>query len=284
MTSRSTPNTGITTAKSAGSRPPRSVQGPRVGPLLQQFQRVEADIGGRDQADVFVHDMNDLMRGDGRQLVVVQSVDQAAREDENGVLLPNAASECVERRTVDDADIRGRQPRRDRQRLDDTAQARLVLVVDEAEIRPAANGADMPSHLHREQDDAGDGDDRHPTDEVSCPPVERRMVGIEHRERQEERQHGEQMKRGDEPREQRDRTRVVAADVSVEPVHPHGAASTVRSELEGERLVDQHALDPEIERQPHVHLRQAANISCRGTGAALSHILRPPDCRSGARR
>ena len=30
------------------------------------------------------------------------------------------------------------------------------------------------------------------------------MVGIEHRERQEERQHGEQMKRGDEPREQRD--------------------------------------------------------------------------------
>ena len=52
------------------------------------------------------------------------------------------------------------------------------------------------------------------------------MVGIVHRERHDERQHGEQMKRGDEAREQRERTRVVAADVSVEPVHPHGAAST----------------------------------------------------------
>ena len=63
-------------------------------PRLQQFQRVEADIGGRDQADVSVHDMDDLVRRDGRQLVVVQSVDQPAREDENGVL----AAECRRRR------------------------------------------------------------------------------------------------------------------------------------------------------------------------------------------
>ena len=202
------------------------LQALRAGPRLQQFQRVEANIGGRDQADVSVHDMDDLVRRDGRQLVVVQSVDQTARENENGVLLPNAAGECVERRTVDDADIRGRQACRDRQRLDDTAEPRLVLIVDEAEIRPAANGADVPGHLHREQHGADDGDDRHPADEVSRPPVERRMVGIEHGERHDKRQHGEQMKRGDEAREQRKRTHVIAADVSVEPVHPHGAAST----------------------------------------------------------
>ena len=202
------------------------LQALRAGPRLQQLQRVEANIGGRDQADVAVHDMDDLVRRDGCQLVVVQSVDQPARENEHGVLLPDAAGECVERRTVDDADIGGRQARRDGQRLDDAAEPRLVVIVDEAEVRPAANGADVPSHLHGEQEGADDGDDRHPTDEISRPPVERRMVGIVHRERHNERQHGEQMKCGDEAREQRERTRVIAADVSVEPVHPHGAAST----------------------------------------------------------
>ena len=50
------------------------------------------------------------------------------------------------------------------------------------------------------------------------------MLRVEHGERHHERQHGEQMERGDEPREQRDRTHVVAADMAVEPVHPHGAA------------------------------------------------------------
>ena len=156
---------------------------PSAASQLQQFQRVETHIGRRDQADVAVHDMDDFVRCDGRQLVVVQSVDQPAREDENGVLLPNTAGECVERRTVDDADIRGRQACRDRQRLDDAAEPRLVVIVDEAEIRPAANGADVPSHLHDEQHGADDGNDRHPADEVSSPGVERRMVGIDHRER-----------------------------------------------------------------------------------------------------
>jgi hypothetical protein len=195
----------------------------RAGPRLQQFQRVEAYVGGRDQADVSVHDMDDLVRRDGCQLVVVQSVDQPAREDEHGILLPNTAGEGVERRTVD-GDIRDRQACRDCQRLDDAAEPRLVLVVDETEIRPATNGADVPPHLHDEQQGADDGDDRHPTDEVSRPPVERRMLGIVHGERHQKRQHGEQVKRRDERREQRERTHVIAADVSVKPVHPHGAA------------------------------------------------------------
>ena len=197
----------------------------RTGPRLQQPQRVEADIGGRDQADVAVHNVDDLVRGDGRKLVVVQTVNQPAREDENGVLLPDTASEGVECRTVDHADIGGRQARRDCQRLDDAAEPRLVLIVDEAEICPAANGADVPRHLHREQQGADDGDDRHPADEISRPTVERRMVGIEHGERHDEPQHGEQVKRRDEPREERERTHVIAADMPVEPVDPHGAAS-----------------------------------------------------------
>ena len=135
--------------------------------------------------------MDDLVRGDGRQLVVVQSVDQAAREDEHRVLLPNAAGEGVERRTVDDTDVGRRQAGRDCQRLDDAAEARLVLIVHETEVRSAANSANVPRHLHREQDGADDGEDRHPTDEVSGPPVERRMAGIDHRERHHQRQHGE---------------------------------------------------------------------------------------------
>jgi hypothetical protein len=52
------------------------------------------------------------------------------------------------------------------------------------------------------------------------------MVGIDHSERYHQRHHSEQMKRRDEPREQRDGTHVVAADVSVKPVHPHGATSS----------------------------------------------------------
>ena len=48
----------------------------------------EADIGGRDQADVAVDDVDDLMRDDGCQFVVVQPVDQPAREDEHRVLAP----------------------------------------------------------------------------------------------------------------------------------------------------------------------------------------------------
>jgi hypothetical protein len=150
---------------------------------------------------ISVHDVDDFVRCDRRQLVVVQSVDQPAREDENGVLLPDTAGECVERGTVDDADIRRRQACRDCQRLDDAAEPRLVVIVDEAEIRPAANGADVPRHLNREQDGADDGDDRHPTDEVSRPLVERRMVGIVHGERYNEPQCGEQVKRRDEARE-----------------------------------------------------------------------------------
>ena len=51
------------------------------------------------------------------------------------------------------------------------------------------------------------------------------MIGIVHGERYNEPQHGEQVKRRDEAREQRERTRVIAADMPVEPVHPHGAAS-----------------------------------------------------------
>jgi hypothetical protein len=197
----------------------------RAGPRLQQFQRVEANIGGRDQADVPVYDVDDFVRCDGGQLIVVQCVDQAAREDENRVLLPNAAGECVERRTVDDADLGGRQACRDCQRLDDTAEPRLVVIVDEAEVRSAANGANVPRHLHREQQGADDGNDRHPSDQVSRPPVERRVVWIVHGERHKERQRGEQVKRHDESREERERAHVIAADVSVEPVHLHGAAS-----------------------------------------------------------
>ncbi len=75
------------------------------------------------------------------------------------------------------------------------------MIVDEVEVRPAANGADVPCHLHGEQQGADDGDDRHPADEVSNPSVERRMIGIEHGERHHKRQHGKQMKRRDEPRE-----------------------------------------------------------------------------------
>ena len=128
MTRTSTTITGSRKAR-IGRRAGRvdPLQALRAGPRLQQLQRVEADIGGRDQANVSVHDVDDLVRCDGCQLVVVQSVDQTAREDENGVLLPDAAGECVERRTVDDADIRGRQACRDCQRLDDTAQPRLVV-------------------------------------------------------------------------------------------------------------------------------------------------------------
>nr|WP_235984080.1 hypothetical protein [Bradyrhizobium australiense] len=78
---------------------------PGAGPRLEQLQRVETDIGGRDQADVTVDDVDDFVRRDGRQFVVVQSVDQPAREDENGVLLSDTAGERVERRAVDDSDI-----------------------------------------------------------------------------------------------------------------------------------------------------------------------------------
>ena len=34
-----------------------------------------------------------------------------------------------------------------------------------------------------------------------------------------------------------------------------------RSEFERERLVDQHALDAEIEPRPHIHVEQAADIA-----------------------
>ena len=158
-------------------------------------------------------------------------------------MLPNAAGEGVERRTVDDADIGGRQAGRDCQRLDDAAEPRLVLIVDEAEIRPAANGADVPRHLHGEQHGADDGDDRHPTDEISGPSVERRMLGIEHGERHQKPQHGEQVKRRDEAREQRERTRVIAADVPVEPVHPHGAATHIRTNVNRSRALLEVALE-----------------------------------------
>ena len=172
------------------------------------------------------------MRSDGGELIVVQSVDQPAREDEHGVLLSDAAGEGVERRTVDDGDIRGHACC-DRQRLDDPAEPRLVVIVDEAEIRPAPNGADVPRHLHGEQKGADGSDDRHPANEISRPAVERRMVGIEHRERHQKRQHGEQLKRRDETRKQRERTHIIAADMPVEPVHPHGVASP----LSGQNLI-----------------------------------------------
>jgi hypothetical protein len=83
----------------------------------------------------------------------------------------------------------------------------------------------VPRHLHGEQQGADDGDDRHPTDEVSGPSVKRRMLGIVHGERHQKRQHGKQVKRHDEAREQRERTHVIAADVPVKSVHTHGAAS-----------------------------------------------------------
>jgi hypothetical protein len=95
------------------------------------------------------------------------------------------------------------------------------MIVDEAKVRPVAHGADMPGHLHRKKQRADNRDDRHPADEVARPAVKRRMLGIEHGERHDERQRGQEMECDDEGREQRDRPHVVLTDVPEKPVHTH---------------------------------------------------------------
>ena len=52
------------------------------------------------------------------------------------------------------------------------------------------------------------------------------MVGVEDGERHQQRQQGQHMEGDDETGKQRDRTHVVAADVPVKPVHPHGRSPT----------------------------------------------------------
>ena len=50
----------------------------------------------RDQADVAIEDVHDLVRGDRGQLVVVESLDQSAGEDQHRVFAPSpAASDAV---------------------------------------------------------------------------------------------------------------------------------------------------------------------------------------------
>jgi hypothetical protein len=94
----STTNTGSTAARMGSAQTSRIRFAVRPGAQLQQLEGVEADIGGRDEPDIAVHDMDDLVRRNGRELVVVQPVDQPAREDEDGVLPANAAGEAVHRR------------------------------------------------------------------------------------------------------------------------------------------------------------------------------------------
>ena len=118
----------------------------------------------------------------------------------------------------------------------------------------------MPGHLGGEQRDARHGDDRHLADEVAAPPEERRMVGVEGGERQVERERGGTLRRHDEAGEQQRANALVAFGPSPNrPLTRMASIAAPSSELQRERLVDQHALDAEIERQPPVELLVAGD-------------------------
>ncbi len=197
----------------------------RFGPLWkhQPAQHGEADVRRGHQPDVAVGDVGELMGDDGAQLLVVEPVDQAACDHHDGVALADPAGEGVQRRRFDHADVRGRKAPCDRQRLDDVAQPRLVMMVDEVEGQRPSHRGDMPGHLKGEDCRRSQGDKGNIAHRIAAPIQERRVPFVDPGERQIEHERRRQLQGQDEAAEQRDRAPVVGLDPAEKAVdREHG--------------------------------------------------------------
>ncbi len=171
--------------------------------------------------------MGELVGDDSRQLLVVESVDQAACNHHDGVTLPDPAGEGVQRHRFDHAHIGGRKASCDGHRFDNVAQPRLVVMVDEVEGHGHSHPADVPCHLEGEDCGRDQSHDRNVPHRVAAPVQEWRVPFVETCEGQIQSERRRQLQGQNEAAEECGRASVVDLDPAEQSVdREHGRLRT----------------------------------------------------------
>ena len=191
-----------------------------VGAVQQQHGSHE-HVGGGDHARVAIADMHQLVRENSRQLIVIQTIDEPARDDDDEGRPRRAAREGVHRGRLYDADADRGHAGGDRQRLRQAAEPGVARLVDEPKRHVLAHRLHGPPHLGHEIGDSRERDDRHVTRPVSGPGVPGRMRRIEEDQRHEQHDHRHRLGQQSEAEQEGGGARIVARDPSVQAVDAH---------------------------------------------------------------
>ena len=186
-------------------------------PGLGQEQRRHERIGRCEQHGVAMLDVGHFVRQHRRQLIIIEAVDQPAGGDHHHVVGADPAGERVERGRVDHRGVGNGDAGGDRQRFENPAEARLVVIVDVAEADAFLDRADEPPQLGGIDHQPNQRDRQAIASEIAERRDQRIVARIVEHRRHDQDDQRHQFDGDDESAKQQQRAFPVFLDVAVKP-------------------------------------------------------------------